>query len=308
MRLCAFLLLLAFLLTRSQGINKFTGQEDGKPADSKRGSFGGYQKALQDKLLAAHERGQEALIADQQARHQGGQAGQGVHQGGQAAGAMQEGEGEQQYEERYTITIQPRSTSCFFLEDLQAGYVLSIHYLVLSTKGGTQMDIGMTLKDPEKRMVPGAYKGRKTEFHFRDHKVEKTGDYELCFNNYFSVMEEKKVVWELEVIGDEEKFDTNDEIQLAVNQTLAEYLEEAQEVRTAVSRVRLRLSKMRQHQWWLQTKVPKDLARLESLLVMIDRWSLGYSCAVLLVGILQVFFLRRLFRQRPNIANMKVST
>ena len=39
-----------------------------------------------------------------------------------------------------------------------------------------------------------------------------------------------KVVWELEVIGDEEKFDTNDEIQLAVNQTLAEYLEEAQEV------------------------------------------------------------------------------
>jgi len=289
----SFLLLLAFLLT-SQGINKNTGQ-DPKPIYERRG---GYQKALQDKLLAAHERGQEALIADQQARQQGGQA----------AGAVQEGEGEQQYEERYTITIQPRSTSCFFLEDLQAGYVLSIHYLVLSTKGGTQMDIGMTLKDPEKRMVPGAYKGRKTEFHFRDHKVEKTGDYELCFNNYFSVMEEKKVVWELEVIGDEEKFDTNDEIQLAVNQTLAEYLEEAQEVRTAVSRVRLRLSKMRQHQWWLQTKVPKDLARLESLLVMIDRWSLGYSCAVLLVGILQVFFLRRLFRQRPNIANMKVST
>ena len=29
---------------------------------------------------------------------------------------------------------------------MQAGYVLSIHYLVLSTKGGTQMDIGMTLK------------------------------------------------------------------------------------------------------------------------------------------------------------------
>ena len=34
--------------------------------------------------------------------------------------------------------------------------------------------------------------------------------------------------------------------------------------------------------------MPKDLARLESLLVMIDRWSIGYSCAVLLVGILQV--------------------
>ena len=39
-----------------------------------------------------------------------------------------------------------------------------------------------------------------------------------------------KVVWELDVIGDEEKFETNDEVQLAVNQTLAEYLAEAQEV------------------------------------------------------------------------------
>ena len=29
---------------------------------------------------------------------------------------------------------------------MQAGYTISIHYLVLSTKGGTQMDIGMTLK------------------------------------------------------------------------------------------------------------------------------------------------------------------
>ena len=39
-----------------------------------------------------------------------------------------------------------------------------------------------------------------------------------------------KVVWELDVVGDEEKFDTNDEVQLAINQTLEEYLAEAQEV------------------------------------------------------------------------------
>ena len=32
------------------------------------------------------------------------------------------------------------------------------------------------------------------------------------------------------------------------------------QVRTAVSRVRLRLSKMRQHQWWLQTKVGDNLS------------------------------------------------
>ena len=35
----------------------------------------------------------------------------------------------------------------------------------------------------------------------RDHKVEKTGDYELCFNNYFSVMEEKKVIMITSLVG-----------------------------------------------------------------------------------------------------------
>ena len=37
--------------------------------------------------------------------------------------------------------------------------------------------------------------------HSRDHKVEKTGDYELCFNNYFSVMEEKKVIMITSLVG-----------------------------------------------------------------------------------------------------------
>ena len=120
------------------------------------------------------------------------------------------------------------------------------------------MDVGMTLKDPDKRLVPGAYKGRMTEFHFKDHKVEKTGDYELCFNNHFSVLEEKKVVWELDVLGDEERIKTvEEEVRLAANQTLEQYLEEAQLVKKAMNKVRTKMSKARQHQWWLSTRVSK---------------------------------------------------
>ena len=111
-----------------------------------------------------------------------------AQQDAQAAAAVvkQEGEGEQQYEERYgglsfsmsmrsmkepghqvhnhhpakiNILLLPRglagalalsSTSEKVFEHQfcpkQEGYMLSIHYLVLSSKGGTQMDIGMTLK------------------------------------------------------------------------------------------------------------------------------------------------------------------
>ena len=57
------------------------------------------------------------------------------------------------YQERYTINIAPRAQSCFFLEDLEDGYIISLHYLVVSDKGGEQMDISMNLKDSKNKMV-----------------------------------------------------------------------------------------------------------------------------------------------------------
>ena len=70
--------------------------------------------------------------------------------------------GQQEYEERYNIIVQPRGASCFFLEDLQQGDTFPVHYFVLSTRAGAQKDVGRTLKDHDKRLVPGAYKGRMT--------------------------------------------------------------------------------------------------------------------------------------------------
>ena len=51
---------------------------------------------------------------------------------------------------------------------------------------------------------------------------------DLNFIFRYSVMESKKIMWEIDIIGDEERIDTNkDDIQLAVNQTIEEYEEQA---------------------------------------------------------------------------------
>ena len=51
---------------------------------------------------------------------------------------------------------------------------------------------------------------------------------DLDFIFRYSVMESKKIMWEIDIIGDEERIDTNkDDIQLAVNQTIEEYEEQA---------------------------------------------------------------------------------
>ena len=51
------------------------------------------------------------------------------------------------------MIIYPRTQSCLFLDNLKAGYMVNIRYLVLSSKNGKQQDITMKLKDNTGRMI-----------------------------------------------------------------------------------------------------------------------------------------------------------
>ena len=57
------------------------------------------------------------------------------------------------YQERHMIMVPPKQESCFFVENLYEGFVLNIHYVVLNTKNGVQLDVSMRLRDPDKRMI-----------------------------------------------------------------------------------------------------------------------------------------------------------
>ena len=58
--------------------------------------------------------------------------------------------------------MEPRGQSCFFIEDLELGYGLSVHYTVLNTGSGGKKDISFQLKDPRGKMV--AFHVRKVRF------------------------------------------------------------------------------------------------------------------------------------------------
>ena len=72
------------------------------------------------------------------------------------------------------------------------------------------------------------------EEHFANHTVSVAGDYEMCFINRYSVLESKKIMWELDVMGEEEELQTSDSVQLSVNQTLEEYTQQAREIRIGI--------------------------------------------------------------------------
>ena len=70
------------------------------------------------------------------------------------------------------------------------------------------------------------FQGRKTHGTY-NHTVKGAGDYEVCFNNRHAMVDSKKLVWEFDILGDEDVVQSQEEVLLAVNQTMEEYLFQA---------------------------------------------------------------------------------
>jgi len=202
------------------------------------------------------------------------------------------------YQERYTIFVQSKSESCFFLENLEVNYILNLHYMVISSKNGAQLDISTRLRDPEDKLV--TFQARKKEGHYTDYLITKRGTYELCFNNKYSLFEPKKLMWELDVEGDEDRDGSQESLESVINATMSEYLENAEIVLKTIKKVRISLSRARHTSWWVGTRSTKDIERLVTIASMIDRWSMCYMVLLVLVGIIQVTMLRRLFKEKPR--------
>ena len=57
------------------------------------------------------------------------------------------------FQERHRMMIPPKTESCFFLANMQEGYMINIRYLVMSSKNGQQLDITMRLRDNTGQMI-----------------------------------------------------------------------------------------------------------------------------------------------------------
>ena len=78
------------------------------------------------------------------------------------------------------------------------------------------------------------YMNRRVEDSFLGYNTNEEGDYEICFNNRFSMLESKRVFWQFEVEGqfDEKAFEKK-----LVNATLDYMKETAGSVETVMRKV-----------------------------------------------------------------------
>jgi len=202
------------------------------------------------------------------------------------------------YDARFTIHIANRAENCFYMENLKDGYVINIHYLVISTKNGNQLDISMRMKDPLRQLI--TFQARKREGEFTNYKVAQDGDYEICFNNKYSMYESKKIMWEVSVVGDEEN-NWNKILNHHINRTLEKLESETQDVLAAITKVRYALARARHQQYWIKSKNMRDGERMITLQGMVNTWSLTYGVLICSVMLVQTFVLRNFFKTSSRV-------
>ena len=54
----------------------------------------------------------------------------------------------------------------------------------------------------------------------------------------------------------------------------------------------------------LNIQIPKDTARLESIVQMIDTWSIAHSILLVIVSFTQVYFLKKFFEESPTTTKL----
>ena len=72
-----------------------------------------------------------------------------------------------------------------------------VFQVVNAGRAGQQLDISVKIRSPAGKLVQ--YINRKVEDQLLKYSAMEDGDYEICFNNRYSMMEVKKVFWQFEV-------------------------------------------------------------------------------------------------------------
>merc|ERR1719150_735763 len=79
--------------------------------------------------------------------------------------------------------------------------MISVDFMVInSDSSGKQLDISFYVRDPNKKYIK--FESRKNKGGLLEHQVESEGDYQVCFNNRYSIMQEKRIFWQYEIEGE----------------------------------------------------------------------------------------------------------
>ena len=191
-----------------------------------------------------------------------------------------------------TVEVEPGREECYY-QFLDLGESLTLDYQVLDTSGEiANLDIDFNLSLPSGEPIVVQYR-REAGRHSFPGGNYKVGDYKICFNNKFSVLSSKLVLFEVIVEKEEEKVEER-RGRTGLGE-LWEYQETAEELDTILFTIRKLVVAASGVQTRMLVQHGKDRMLADRKIRRVNNMSFVMVSLIVLGGLLQVFMIRRLF-------------
>ncbi|XP_071328767.1 transmembrane emp24 domain-containing protein 1a [Trachinotus anak] len=187
----------------------------------------------------------------------------------------------------FTFLLPAASTECFY-QTTSRNDSMRVEYQVIA---GSGLDVGFALISPSGHRLVSDFR-RSDGIHMVDQTED--GDYRLCFDNSFSKLSEKMVLFEVLINSQSSTGRGPDEwADMAATESMVEY--ELEDIRAKMDSVYKHLERSRQVQTVLRAFEARDRYLLEDNLWRVSFWSCLNLLVMLTVAVAQIYTLRRLF-------------
>lgn len=179
----------------------------------------------------------------------------------------------------FTFDLADGAEDCFY-EEIKRN---TTAYLEFQVSAGGQLDVDVTLKDAQGRII---YEQQKATFDSHQFVAETTGVYQACFSNKFSTFSHKFVYVDFQV-GDEPALPGVDDHATVLTQ-----------METSSQSIHKSLNDILDAQTHHRLREAQGRKRAEELNERVMWWSCAETAAVLVIGIVQILVLRNFFSDR----------
>jgi len=180
----------------------------------------------------------------------------------------------------FTFDLADNSEDCFYEDITQRN---TSAYLEFQVSAGGQLDVDVTLKDPNGKII---YEQQRATFDSHQFVADIVGVYTACFSNQFSSFSHKFVYVDFQV-GDEPELPGVDEHATVLTQ-----------METSSQAIHKSLNVILDAQTHHRLREAQGRKRAEELNERVMLWSCMETGAILLIGIGQIMILRNFFTDR----------
>jgi|UniRef100_A0AC35G0E4 protein ERP2 len=202
-----------------------------------------------------------------------------------------------------TVEVPAGKFQCFYQPVADAKYkTLEVDYQVID---GADLNVNFMILLGAEVLVQEVMKTDGT------HKVEikQIGDYQICFDNTFSIQSRKVVFFEVFLMDENGNVEDTDISSFAKNdpnffQRMQEIGITISEFHASFSRIKATLNKVEYHQAILRAYEARDRAIMNANFDRVSFWSLINSLVLVGVGIFQVYMIRSFFEENSKVGKL----